>query len=153
MATAEPNKTPQLNQISNFPIDGEVKYLFTKSLSNGDMVGGLTLIGESHNFFRRGIPNSLSNEIGGIGLDVEIFTPNGKIWNKLRYDHANKIFKLDGIEWDDVVTKNQLKVGDEIDCFSLYHAEVGPQGILSLLVQKAAKEDSDSELMHAAGEK
>ncbi|KAF2296000.1 hypothetical protein GH714_035653 [Hevea brasiliensis] len=105
-------ENPQPNQISNYSLDGEVQYLFTKTLSRDDMLG-LNLNKDSNDYFR-GLPNPLLNQIAKSGLEIEIYTPNCKNWVMMR-------------------------VGDKIDCWSLYHANVGPQGILSLLIQKATQ--------------
>ncbi|XP_058007699.1 uncharacterized protein LOC131182360 [Hevea brasiliensis] len=131
-------ENPQPNQISNYPLDGEVQYLFTKTLSRDDMLG-LNLDKDSNDYFQ-GLPNSLLNQVAKSGLEIEIYTPNCKNWVMMRYEQANKNFKLDKIEWLDVVVKNGFRVGDKIDCWSLYHANVGPQGILSLLIQKATQD-------------
>jgi len=77
------------------------------------------------------------DEIGIRGLEIEIYTPpSNKIWVTIYYDRAIKNFRLEKIAWAEVLVKSDFKVGDKIAWWSLHHADLGPNGILALLIEK-----------------
>ncbi|CAK7340695.1 unnamed protein product [Dovyalis caffra] len=120
-----------------------VKHLFTKTIIQDDMLG-LALVGDSNNYFR-GLPKPMLDEIGIKGLEIEIYTPNNKSWVAIYYDRENKNFKLEKIAWFEVALKSGFKIGDTIGCWSLYHGDLGPYGILALLIEKQVPIDIDNE--------
>ncbi|KAJ6775521.1 PROTEIN ALWAYS EARLY 1-RELATED [Salix purpurea] len=125
---------PLPNQIQHHPIGGEMKHLFTKNMTQDDMLS-LVLVGDSKNFLTS-LPKPMLDEISIKGLEIEIYTPRNKIWATIYYDRTIKIFRLEKIAWAEVFVKSDFKVGDKIACWSLYHADLGPNGILALLIEK-----------------
>ncbi|KAG5244831.1 protein ALWAYS EARLY [Salix suchowensis] len=125
---------PLPNQIQHHPIGGEMKHLFTKNMTQDDMLG-LALVGDSKNFLTS-LPKPMLGEISIKGLEIEIYTPGNKIWVTIYYDRTIKIFRLEKIAWAEVFVKSDFKSGDKIACWSLYHADLGPNGILALLIEK-----------------
>jgi hypothetical protein len=131
--------TPQPNQIQHYPIGGELEHLFTRTMTQDDMLG-LVLVGDSKSFLTT-LPKPMLDEIGIKGLEIEIYTPpRNKIWVAIYYDRAVKNFRLEKIAWAEVLVKSDFKVGDKIACWSLYHADLGPNGILALLIEKVTNQ-------------
>ncbi|KAK9189816.1 hypothetical protein WN943_018415 [Citrus x changshan-huyou] len=61
---------PQPNQIQNYPQIGELKYLFRKKLTYGDLNHALRLTGSTTNYFNE-FPESIFED----GLLVKLYTP------------------------------------------------------------------------------
>jgi hypothetical protein len=108
-------------------------------MTQDDMLG-LVLVGDSKSFLTT-LPKPMLDEIGIKGLEIEIYTPpRNKIWVAIYYDRAVKNFRLEKIAWAEVLVKSDFKVGDKIACWSLYHADLGPNGILALLIEKVTNQ-------------
>ncbi|KAJ4830597.1 hypothetical protein Tsubulata_028641 [Turnera subulata] len=129
---------PQPKQVQHYPVGGEIQYLFTKTLSQEDMLG-LVIIGDTKKHFK-GLSDELLLEVARKGLEIEIYTPNHTNWVTMNFERANKSFKLEKIGWLQVTIKSGFHVDDKISCWSLYHSEVGPSGILSLIIEKGSDE-------------
>lgn len=83
--------TPQPNQIQQYyPVGGELKYLFTKTMTQDDMLGLGALVGDSKSFLTS-LPKPMLDEIGIRGL----------------LDRAN--FRLEKIAWAEFLVKSDFK--------------------------------------------
>jgi hypothetical protein len=47
---------------------------------------------------------------------------------------------LEKVAWAEVLVKSDFKVGDKIAWWSLHHADLGPNGILALLIEKVTNQ-------------
>ena len=132
-------KNPQPNQIQHHKLGGELRFLFTKTLDSDDVLG-LTVIGDSNNYLQ-GLPKPLLDEITtrGLGLDIEVCTPNMTHCLIIYHERASNSSKLKKTNnWVDLLTKSRIKIGEKIACWALYNAEQGPNGILRLLIEKVS---------------
>jgi hypothetical protein len=81
-------KNPQPNQIQHHKLGGELRFLFTKTLDSDDVLG-LTLIRDSKGYLQS-LPKPLLDEITtiGLGLDIEVCTPNITHWLTIYYERG-----------------------------------------------------------------
>ena len=121
---------PQPNQIQNYPQIGELKYLFRKKLTYGDLNHALRLTGSTTNYFNE-FPESIFED----GLLVKLYTPAADadyvVMRRVR--EKNKFYyrvaKQTWCEYNGIAQVNGFSINDKIGCWCVKGE------IISLLIQ------------------
>ena len=128
-------ENPQPNQTRNLPQIGELKYIFTKKLTYGDLNQALRLTRSTTDY-----SYEFTESIFEDGLLVKLYTPAADYVVMQRFREKYKLYyrltKQIQCEDNGIAHVNGFSTSDQIDCWCVYNLEGAKGEVISLLIQR-----------------